>query len=140
MKEAWDVFQEDVARSHVANDSHNAAPDPSFVVDAFLASGLRPRLARESRNDAIHDSTPRLAVEASNISPDRRVIQATIFHTRDQDCCRKGFSLHVADNTGTGHCELESKFESTDTGTQSQDIHHRVPWSVCLAFIDTRQG
>jgi hypothetical protein len=38
-KEAWDVFQEHVARSSIANMVKDSRPDPTVVLRAFLEAG-----------------------------------------------------------------------------------------------------
>ena len=79
-KEAWDVFQEDEARSNVANDARDFRPEPSLVGLAKAAAGETDRLAREPRRDEIHRAAPRPAGEGCEIVPYRRLIQGRDFH------------------------------------------------------------
>lgn len=117
MKDAWHVLQEHVAGSYVANDSDDIGPNPAVVSLSLTLSGKAERLAGETCSEAIHDATPRSAVEGSEIIPDRRVIQLTAFHTCDQDRGVIGFPFRVADDGGAGHGKLDSEFEAADPGT-----------------------
>jgi hypothetical protein len=68
-----DVFQQDESRSYLANDPENVMPEAGpFAVDAGSLPCEGEILAREPRNDEIHDSTPRCAVEGCEIVPDRK--------------------------------------------------------------------
>jgi hypothetical protein len=95
--ERWDVLQQDDAGSNIAKHPCDVGPEPPLVGLAELLSGDGPGLARESRSEAIHDSTQRAAVEVSKVKPDRRLIQSTRFHLSDQARGPECFPLHVAD-------------------------------------------
>jgi hypothetical protein len=112
-----DVLEKDPSRLNIANDADNERPDPPLVLGALPLSGGAPRLAREARSDAIHDSTPRAAVEGSKVVPDRSRSQGAFFHARDQDRGGIGFPLHVTDGTSGRLGESDSEFQSSDAGT-----------------------
>tara|TARA_Y100000310_G_scaffold102168_1_gene100383 strand:- start:1583 stop:2029 length:447 start_codon:yes stop_codon:yes gene_type:complete len=111
------VLKEAKSWSDLSDDSGEVRPEVPWVVGASSPAGRAERLARVAASDAIHKSTPRLAVEGSNIIPDRRFIQEAIFHTRDQNRGCNGFSLDVADGAGGGHCETDSQLQPADSGT-----------------------
>lgn len=56
-------------------------------------------LAREARNDAIHDEAPCCAVEGEQVRPDRRRMERSCFHKRDKLRGSSGFPLHVANGS-----------------------------------------
>jgi len=70
-KETWNVLQEDESGLHLANDSNGGGPPVSRVVGTTSHSGDTERLARESRSNDIHDSTPGSTVEGVAVVPDR---------------------------------------------------------------------
>jgi len=112
-----DVLHEDEARSHLVNDSDKLLSEVPLVVEALAFSGGTPRLARDSRSDAIHDSTPRSTVEGAEIRPDRRLIQVAVAHPRCQDFNARGFPLHITDASSVWNCKSESQLESSIPGT-----------------------
>lgn len=123
IKQPCDVLQEDELGSHVANDARDVRPDPSLVLLRVALAGEGDRLARESRRDDIHDSTPRSAVEGRDIVPDRSRIQGLRFHPRHVNGRGKGFPLDVAHATvSSAECESDAKLEPADSGTKSQPI------------------
>jgi hypothetical protein len=115
--ESCDVLHDDVSRSHLANDSSILGPEarPS-AVEPFALSGERHVLTRKSASDAIHDSTPRLAVECGNIVPDRSRFQGLVFHPGHEDGRSEGVPLDITDSSGSSHGETDSKLEATDAG------------------------
>jgi len=111
------VLQEDESRSYLANDPGDVGPEPPFVLGAEPLAGRAERLAREARRDAIHDSTPRAAVEGFEIRPQRRCIQASRFHLARQDFAAEGFPLHHADCSSSWNGKSESEGDAADPGT-----------------------
>jgi hypothetical protein len=69
--EPGDVLQEDEARLHLANEPGDLRPEPAAVRGPSASPGDGPGLAREARNEAIHEAAPRSAVEGGNVVPDR---------------------------------------------------------------------
>jgi hypothetical protein len=67
-----DVFEKAELRSDFPNNPSDIWPEVTWVVSASLFTSDRPRLAGITANDAIHSSTPRAAVEGSQIRPHRR--------------------------------------------------------------------
>jgi hypothetical protein len=74
----WDVFQESVAWSHLANDADRLRPEIAIVAPSELPAGLRERLAREACSDDIHEATPLSPVEGSDVVPDREQVQHAV--------------------------------------------------------------
>jgi len=62
-----DILQKDEGRTYLFDNSMNVGPQVPWIVLATSRSGLRERLAGIPRSDEIHRSTPRLAVEGSEI-------------------------------------------------------------------------
>jgi hypothetical protein len=114
--EAWDVLQQDDARSHLANDPHDVWPDPPLVAEPLALPGDRVRLAREARSENIHAATPRYAVEADKVRPDRSLIQVRAFHPRHEACRCIGVPLDVTNGSRPCH---EPKLKPADAGAEA---------------------
>jgi hypothetical protein len=114
-EKSGDVLEEDERGPGVIDDSGDVRPDPPIVGNALALSCDRPRLARESRSDDIHDATPRSAWEGDKVIPDRREIQGLVFHPRHENGRREGFPLNVTNGSvSLSHCELEPEVEPTN--------------------------
>lgn len=122
-KDAWDVFQEDESRSHLANDSINVGPEPSIVVESGALADNGDWLARESRSDEIHNATPRSAIEGCEIVPNRSFRQGLAFHPCHED--GRGVSVPFTETHSSiaGDNRRNAKFESGNSGTKSPPIH-----------------
>jgi len=83
-KVVGDVLEEAPAGLALPHDAGDGGPQvPGVLVPEALA-GQAERLTRVAASDAIHDATPRAAVEGSQIRPNRGLVQASLFHTRSQ--------------------------------------------------------
>ncbi len=111
-KEPWDVLQEHPSGLSLANDSGNVGPEPAFVFLTPTTTSDGDRLAREARSDAIHESTPRLAVEGGQIRPDRRFIQSSFLDLRCQNLGRISLPLHVADRASIPQGEAKPQLKA----------------------------
>jgi hypothetical protein len=112
-----DVLAEDQIRPCLGNDAANMWPQMSrIVLTVSLARGAE-RLARVSSADEIHSSTPRCAVEGSQIIPDRRLSQGLVFHARDQYARRICFPLDMTDCAVSRNNKLEAELEPSNPGT-----------------------
>lgn len=112
------VLQEHEARSHIANDSLDGGPEPAVVGEPPSLPGEAERLARESRNDEIHDSTPRAAIEGVKVVPDRSEIQGRFFHPCHESGRSVGVPLDMTDSAVSGDGIAEPKIEPRDAGTK----------------------
>jgi hypothetical protein len=82
----WRVFHEDEAGSSFANDSGHLFPESaSRTFEARLGPRRADVLAREAASDDIHHSTPRLAVEGSDIVPHGEGFEASIVLSGHED-------------------------------------------------------
>lgn len=117
-----DVLEETPAGSDDAEVLLDEGPEVSRVVSAPLLPGDRERLARIAANDAVHASTPRSAVEGSEIRPQRRRIQLSRFHMRNQDVAGIGFDLHIADRSSSGKRQSNAEIESSSAGAEGEDM------------------
>ena len=120
------VLQEDVARSHVANDADDLRPEPTLVFHAAPGAGCAGWLAREACNDAIHRSTEGGSGELPDVAhPERRTSHAERFMRASQNRGAKRFPLDHADDASSDTQVAESgndaAFESADAGEESQD-------------------
>jgi hypothetical protein len=100
-KEPWDVLQEHEVGSHFANHPIDVGPEPPGVVGAETPAGSAVRLARESRSDEIHDSTPWSAVEGREIVPNRCRIHDLFFHAGHDSRRGEGIPFTSGHKTGS---------------------------------------
>jgi len=117
-----DVFEEDVAGPALVDDACDVWPDAveSLVLVPSLLAGEAPRLTRESRSNAIHQSAPRARVERGDVRPDRRRSQTVLLHRLHQSRCGEGFPLHVSDCDASGDGEFEPEADAADAGAEFQ--------------------
>ena len=115
------VFKEDCSGFALGDDALDCGPEVSRVVCPELASGDGVGLAGVSRNEEIHDSTPRLAVEGSGVCPQRRVIQPPVASRRDQKSAGRGFVFHITDCASLGESQSNAPVEASSTGCDRQD-------------------
>lgn len=80
----WYVLSEETSRPDGGDDSKDVVEEPPIVVFAELLSGEAVGLARVSRSDAIHDSTPWIWIEGGDVAPDRSLMKVSAFHARNQ--------------------------------------------------------
>lgn len=121
--DACDVLQKEPLRAAITGDAQDLEEKPgSGAVKACAQAGNRQVLARESRNDAIHGSSPSSSVEGANVAPDRSRIQAAFLNARRQDCGRVSLPLNVADgailDAQVSEPGSQSFSEHADTGKQ----------------------
>lgn len=116
------VFAEDESWLDLSDDSCDVRPEMSWVSGSEpLACGAEG-LTRISRSEAIHNSTPRSAVEGAYIRPNRCFIQDFLFQASRQDFATVGFPLNEADCSSMRDRSFNTKFESPDTGAQGQNV------------------
>ena len=119
-KQGPNVLHEDEPGSHLANDPRVLTPQPGArpVDDSGAAPGAADVLAGESANDEIHASAPRATIEGADVRPDRRLIQPTVRHARDQYRRSVSLPLHVTDRSSDSSVP-ESKVEPSDAGEET---------------------
>jgi hypothetical protein len=116
---AGDVLAKSESWSALSDDSGNFGPEVARIALTASLTGEGEGLAGISRCEDIHDSTPRAAVEGSEVTPDRSLVQETSLHRFDHDGSGEGFPLHVA------HCfsrsdAAEAEVDSADAGAQTE--------------------
>jgi hypothetical protein len=115
-KESGHIFEENHGGLHVIDDSENCWPEISIVSVSELLSGDGVGLAGRAGVEDIHKSTEASAVECSNVIPDRRWSQRSVFHLRCQKRSGWTFPLHVTDIAESRHCDFECAAKSADPG------------------------
>jgi hypothetical protein len=122
--EARDVFDEHERDSTLPDDPGDIGPNPALVLGASALPGDAPGLTGKSRSDEIHHSTPASSVERGEVIPNRRAAQGLVFHPRHEIGRGIGVPLDVANGASpSSGRQAEAKFQSSDTGAESQDIH-----------------
>lgn len=111
------VLQEHQYGLHFPDDASDVRPEVPFVGFPKPLPGDGERLARVSRRDEIHNSTPASAIEGGKVAPDRSLVQDAVLHSRDQERGSRGFPLHVADGAVSGYGEADPEFKPAESGT-----------------------
>jgi hypothetical protein len=120
--ESAHVFDEDPGRLALSDDPERIGPEvPGIVCSASLASDA-PRLTRDAASDAIHDSTPRLAVEGSEIRPNRCRVKASVFHPRSQLEASRGFVFHPTDGASRFARQMDAEIESSGSRAETKHV------------------
>ena len=120
-EEAGDVFQYDDPRADFSDQPLNVGPQVARIVCAMTLTGDAERLAREARRDAIHDATPRSAVEGADVGPHRSRRKGTVRHRRHQTRNSERFSFHETDDASCGNGQFEAEVESAAAATEAKD-------------------
>lgn len=97
-----DVLQENRSRPAFADDAGDVGPEMAGIVGAALASGDAERLARIARKHEVHCATPRSAVEAGKVVPDRSRIQGRVRHPRHENGRGVGVPLDITHSAISG--------------------------------------
>jgi len=118
---ACDILQEDEARSHLANDSHDLGPEVALVLLPSPLPRNRERLARVSGSDDIHAATPRSAIKGSEIRVNRCVVKRPLVHASRQDFADRVLPLHETDRSSAWKRQSDSEIESSDAGAERKD-------------------
>ena len=87
-------------------------PKVSRIVLSTTFAGDTERLARVARSEAIHDSTPRTAIEGSQIRPQRRLSQAARFHSRRQVFAGEGFPFDPTNCASASQSQFQAEVKS----------------------------
>lgn len=80
------------------------------------------RLARDAANDAIHNSTPRAAVEGGDIAPNSGRSHETLFDRANQLADREGFPLHEHDAASAWHRQLKSEVKASSARAEADEV------------------
>jgi hypothetical protein len=118
LNKSGDVLQEHASRSHVTDDPSNGRPEPPVIVNSTALTCSGERLARESRSDEIHASTPRCAIEGCEIVPDRSAIQSLFFHPGHENGRRVGVPLNTSH--GSYSVLAQGKLEASVAVTETE--------------------
>jgi hypothetical protein len=117
-----DVLKKAPSGFALSHDAGDVGPEVSFVGASPLEPTHRERLTRYSARDAIHDATPRSAVEGSQIRENRRLIQGAVLHSRCQYFATVTFPLNVADGSSRRNRQSQAEFEAADSGAEGEDV------------------
>jgi hypothetical protein len=97
-KQAFDIFDEDAARTHLLESNEPVVKEESLVPPPFAESGVAMGLAGDSRSRDIHQSSKFCVWEGEQVRPDRCRIQSSFFNFRCQICDGVCFPFDVSDS------------------------------------------
>lgn len=117
-----DVFEEQEPGPGLDDDAAERRPQPPGICDPEALAGAGFALARVAANEAIHEATPRAAVEGSGIRPHRSRIQESRLHKCHQPRDGRGLPLHQADASSAGNCQLDAEIKPSASGAEGEDI------------------
>jgi hypothetical protein len=111
------IFEETPCGLAFTNDAGNVWPEVAGVIGSAFFPRDAKRLAGISGSDAINFAAPWLAIEGSNIRPDRRRIQPSCFHMRDKEAGDIGFPLDSTNQLCCWFGKVEAKLKPARSGT-----------------------
>jgi hypothetical protein len=133
-----DVLEETECGFNLRNDSSDRRPKVPRIVRPTSLTGEAERLARVAASDAIHNSTPRPAVEGSQVAPDRCRSQGFLFHASRQDRGGESFPLNVTDDASrSACCKLKSEVKPADSGAEREHVEATTIHTVHLLHTGT---
>jgi hypothetical protein len=115
-----DILEEHEGWFDLGDDAGDMRPEVARIVRTPPLSRDGERLARIARAENVHCAAPWAAVEAGNVVPERRVIQARVFHPRHEDGRCIGVPLDVTHSSISGVGEGEPEIESTCAGAEGK--------------------
>ena len=115
-----DILKEDEGRLDLGDDAGDMGPEVARVISTPAFACDRERLARIARSDDVHRAAPWVAVEGSNIVPDRCAIHGRVFHPRHESGCGVGFPFDMAHSTISGNGDGEPEIEPARAGAQGE--------------------
>jgi hypothetical protein len=98
-KDLCHVFQEHEPRSNFANDAEGVRPEVAFIEFTDVRTCGTPGLTWEARSDDIHDSTPRSAIEGSDVVPDWEQVQQAVPLASEEHFSAIRLFFHGADGS-----------------------------------------
>jgi hypothetical protein len=117
-----DVFENNKSWPNSSDDPGDVGPQVALVRGSEPLPGDAERLAWVARRDDIHNSTPRLRVEGSQVVPDRSRTQVRSFHPRHEAGRSEGVPL---DQHHRLHAEgPEPEVEPADPGAEGEGAQH----------------
>jgi hypothetical protein len=124
-----DVLPEEERGFAFVGDSDLLEEEPaSLAVEPGLLAGDAEVLARRSASDAIHEATPRAAVEGAEVVPNRGLAQGLLRHPGHEAGRCVGFPLDVHHSAGdSAGGSLESEVEASSAGADAE--HVEGTWS-----------
>lgn len=135
---AGDVLKEDMLGLTLSNDAGDVRPQVARVCSAKPLAGDGEGLARVARSEPIHDSTPRAAVEGSQIAPHRERSHEALRHRVRQDRHGEGFPLNAADDASAWKNELDGSVKAAASGAEGQDVEGTINHTVSITWVNQR--
>lgn len=124
--EAWNVLQQDVSGSHLANDSGQLEEEPAAGPgDPGALAGDAEVLAREASSHDVHESTPGSPVEGRDVVPDGGVLERPVEHAVAEDGLGVGLFFDEADGAEAAD-ELGALLEPGRSGEEGEDVEAGV--------------
>lgn len=122
---AGDVLEEDPFGLDLADDAADVGPEVPGIVLALAPSRIAEGLARVTARDNIHAAAPRSAVEALEITPDRRIAQGLVRHPRHESGRCVCFPLDITHSSVSGLRDVQAEIEASDAGAEAEASEFR---------------
>lgn len=126
---AFDVLEEHEPRPDLPHDSGDLGPEVPGIGVAPPQSGLAEGLTGIAGRDEMNASTPRAAVEGSQIVPDSSLTQGLVAHPCHESGRSVGFPLDVTNSSIAGFGDMDAEVEPAIAGAQ------RKSSQICEGFF-----
>lgn len=117
-----DVFREDDARLDFPDDPFDFGPEVAGVGSSTSLPGKAEGLAGITGREDMNATTPRSAIEGSEIVPDRRLIQPRVFHPCHESGRSMGFPLDETCSAISGFSDGEPELEPPITCAEREAV------------------
>lgn len=113
-KQAWNVLQERVAGSYVANDPAGLGPHVSIVIGAESLTGSAEGLAGKPAGDDVNASAPSSTVKGLDVIPDGEGVKSAVALAGKKDLAAEGIKFDGGN--GSPSEELGSQKPAASSG------------------------
>ena len=127
---ALDVLGKDDSRPDFADDPLDLRPKMPRIVFAAALAGQAEGLAGITGREDMNAVAPRLAIEGSEVAPDRRLIQGLVFHPGHESGRSVGFPLDETNSSISGFGDGQAKVESAVSGAQREAQEFWGQWGM----------
>lgn len=114
----FDVLGEHCPGPNFTDDPLDLGPKVARIALSLPRPGQAEGLARISGSEDMNAAAPRSAVEGSQVTPDRSLIQGRVRHPGHESGRGMGFALDETNSAMSGFGDGQAKVEPAVSGTQ----------------------